>query len=242
MFDFLSVLAIAMLPVAGNIAGTVVAELARTPRWVIGAALHAAAGVAVALVSVDLMPRVLETTPPWLLIALFAAGAAFSVLMAGLVKLLRRHVSGGSAGAWMVYMATATDLLSDGLMTGASSAVSAELGLLLALSQVVANVPGGFATIANFRAQKVRRSVRMLAAGSLVLPVIIGAAAGFYLLRGTGEVVQNAALAFIVGVLLVTTIEDLVPEADKPGTSRAISTASFVGGFAFFALLASYLE
>ena len=87
------------------------------------------------------MPRVLETTPAWLLVLLFAAGAAFSVLMARAVKVLRRIVSGGSAGAWMVYMATAVDLLSDGLMTGASSAVSAELGLLLALSQVVANFP-----------------------------------------------------------------------------------------------------
>ena len=241
MPEFLSVLAVALLPVAGNIAGTIVAELARTPRWVIGAALHAAAGVAVALVSVDLMPRILATTPAWLLILLFAVGAAFSVLMASAVNFLRRYVRGGSAGAWMVYMATAVDLLSDGLMTGASSAVSAELGLLLALSQVVANVPGGFATIANFRTQEVRRSVRLLAAGSLVLPVVIGAAAGFFLLRGAGEGVQNAALAFVVGVLLVTTIEDLVPQADKPGTTRPISTASFVGGFAFFALLASYL-
>ena len=52
---------------------------------------------------------------------------------------------------------------------------------------------------------------------------------------------QNAALAVIVGVLLVTTIEDLVPEADKPGAPRSISTASLVLGFGFFALLASYL-
>lgn len=242
MPEFLTVLAVAMLPVAGNVAGTIVAELARAPRWVIGAALHAAAGVAVALVSVDLMPRVLDTTPVWLLILLFAVGAAFSVLLANAVKILRRYASGGSAGAWMVYMATATDLISDGLMTGASSAVSPELGLLFALSQVVANVPGGFATTANFRAQEVPRRVRILAAASLVLPVIIGATAGFFLLRDTEAAVQNAALAFIVGVLLVTTIEDLVPEADKPGTTRPVSTASFVAGFAFFALLASYLE
>lgn len=241
MPDFLAVLAVALLPVAGNLAGTAIAELTTPPRWVTGAALHAAAGVAVALVSVDLMPRVLETTPAWLLTILFAAGAAFSVLMAQAVKVLRRLVSGGSAGAWMVYMATAIDLLSDGLMTGASSAVSAELGLLLALSQVVANFPGGFATIANFRSQGVKPSVRYIAAGSLILPVIIGAAVGFYLLRGTGAEVQNGALGLIVGVLLVTTIEDLVPQADKPGASRPISTASLVAGFSFFALLASYL-
>lgn len=128
------------------------------------------------------------------------------------------------------------------LMTGASSAVSSELGLILALSQVVANVPGGFATVANFRAQNIERRTRLLAAASFALPVIVGAALGFWLLRGQGEVVQDAALAFIVGVLIVTTVEDLVPQADKPGTTRWISTAAFVAGFAFFALLSAYFD
>ena len=57
----------------------------------------------------------------------------------------------------MVYMAVAADLLSDGLMTGAGSAVARRLGLLLGLSQVVANVPGGFAAMANFRDEGVLR-------------------------------------------------------------------------------------
>lgn len=63
MQGFLFVLALALLPVLGNAIGTAIAELSRLPRWVIGAALHAAAGVAVALVSVDLMPRILDTIP-----------------------------------------------------------------------------------------------------------------------------------------------------------------------------------
>lgn len=242
MSDFLSILMIALLPVGGNVIGSMVAELARAPRWVVGAALHAAAGVAIALVSVDLMPRVLDTTPILLIVALFAVGALFSVLLVKGVERLRRGTSGSGTGAWMVYMATAADLFSDGLMTGASSAVSSELGLLLALSQVVANVPGGFATVANFRAQNIDRRTRLLASASFAVPVIVGAALGFWLLRGADEIAQDAALAFIVGVLLVTTVEDLVPQADKPGTARWISTASFVAGFAFFALLSAYFE
>lgn len=237
----MSVLVIALLPVSGNLLGTAAAELARAPRWVVGAALHAAAGVAIALVSIDLMPRVLETTPAWLLVVLFAVGAAFSVLLAKTAKWLCEVASSGSAGAWAVYTATAADLLSDGLMTGASSAVSSELGLLLGLSQVVGNLPAGFATIANFREQGVARRIRLLAAASFALPVIIGAALGFWLLRGQSDLTQNAALAVIVGVLLVATVEDLVPQADKPGAARWLSTSAFVAGFAFFALLTAYL-
>ena len=173
---------------------------------------------------------------------LFAVGAVLSYFLAKTAVQITKHLKGGSAGAWMVYMATAADLLSDGLMTGASAAVSTELGLLLALSQVVANVPGGFATIGNLKSQGVPRTTRFLAASSFVVPVVVGVSAGYGGLRNAGETTQDAALAVIVGILLVTTVEDLVPQADKPGASRAVSTTAFVLGFAFFAILAAYLQ
>lgn len=235
-------LALSLLPVTGNVLGSVLAELTRAPRWLVGAALHAAAGVAIALVSIELIPRVLDTTPMWLIVLLFAFGAVLSLLLVRLVDKLHRDHSSTSTGAWMVYMATMIDLFSDGLMTGASAAVSSELGLLLGLSQVVANVPGGFATVANFRVQRVARTSRLIAAASFVLPVLIGASIGHWLLRGAGESAQDSALATVVGVLLVSTVEDIVPQADEPGTARWLSTTSFVVGFSFFALLSAYLE
>lgn len=242
MSAFLSVLVLGLLPVGGNLFGALVSEISRTPKWLIGAALHAAAGVAIALVSVDLVPRIIDTTATWLFLTLFAAGALLSYFLARIAVRLTKHIKGGSAGAWMVYMATAADLLSDGLMTGASAAVSPQLGLLLALSQVVANIPGGFATIGNLKSQAVPGTTRLLAAASFIVPVIIGVSLGYGALREASEATQDAALAIIVGILLVTTVEDLVPQADKPGASRRISTTAFVAGFAFFAFLAAYLE
>jgi ZIP family zinc transporter len=47
-------------------------------------------------------------------------------------------------------------------------------------------------------------------------------------------------LAAITGVLLASTVEDLVPQADEPGAARWISTASFVAGFSFLLLLSAY--
>jgi zinc transporter, ZIP family len=72
--------------------------------------------------------------------------------------------------------------------------------------------------------------------------VIIGVVLGHWLLRGTSERFQDAALAVIVGVLLVSTVEDLVPQADEPGTNRWLSTTSFVGGFSFFATFSAHFE
>jgi ZIP family zinc transporter len=64
---------------------------------------------------------------------------------------------------------------------------------------------------------------------------------GFWLLRGAGEVVEHAALAFLVGILLLATVEDMLPQADETGAARWISTLSFTGGFALFAVLSAYL-
>jgi zinc transporter, ZIP family len=48
------------------------------------------------------------------------------------------------------------------------------------------------------------------------------------------------AIAFVAGMLLLATVEDLVPEADEPKTRRSVTTAAFATGFAFFALLSLY--
>lgn len=240
MSQFTTVLLVALLPAAGGIAGAIIAEIWRTPRWVVGAALHAAVGVAIGLVSVELMPRALDTTPTWLIALLFGAGGGLSVLLSRVVRWLRGPVDESSRGRWQVYATTGADLFSDGLMTGASFAVSSSLGLLLALSQVVGNLPGGFATGANFRHRGLPRPHRLVAAGSYVFPVLVGALLGFFLLRDASSLAQDATLALIAGVLLVTTIEELVPEADRPGTRRWVSTSAFVLGFVFLALLSAY--
>jgi zinc transporter, ZIP family len=62
----------------------------------------------------------------------------------------------------------------------------------------------------------------------------------FRLLRGADGGIQHAALAFTMGVLLLTTVEDVIPKGGEPNSARWISTAAFAGGFALFALLSSY--
>jgi zinc transporter, ZIP family len=141
----------------------------------------------------------------------------------------------------MVYMAIAAGLFSDGLVTGAGSAVSRGLGFILAMSQLVANIPRGFAAVANFRDKSVPHKRRLIILASFALLVFISASLGFWMLRGAGEIIQSAALASIAGVLLLATVEDTLPQADKPHPERWISTAAFAGGFGMFAHLSSYL-
>lgn len=242
MWDFVIVLALAVLPAAGKTLGSLLAEGVHTPKWLVGAALHAAAGIAIALVSIDLMPRILEAISIELMIVAFLCGASLSVLLVQGAKRLQMRVGTGSASAWMVQLAILVDLASDGLMTGAGSGVSLGLGSLLAMAQLVANIPGGFASTANFRDKGVGRSQRLILIAVVPILVLIAAGLGFGLLKEANTGVQHGVLAVMVGVLLLTTVEETLPQGDAPQPPRWISTAAFAGGFSLFALLSSLVR
>jgi ZIP family zinc transporter len=70
----------------------------------------------------------------------------------------------------------------------------------------------------------------------------MGAVLAHLLLGGAAAGLQGAALAFVVGVLLLATVEDTVPQGDEPGAPRWISTSAFALGFAAFTLLGQTVQ
>lgn len=237
MQGLLSILAISLLPVAGVVAGCLLAETIKTPKWLIGASLHATAGIAIALVSIDLMPRILTFTPTWIAVIAFLAGAGTSFGLARAWVIFREAPGHSSLSAWMVYVAVVVDLTSDGLMVGTGAAVQSEFGILIAATQSIANIPGGFAAISNFRDDGMQRGRRLALSVMAAIPAVCATLIGYALLYGAGAGLQSAVLAFFVGVLLLTTIEDVIPEADAPRPPRWISTLAFATGFSGLALL-----
>ncbi len=242
--DILLPLSIALLPALGTIIGGLIAESTKAPKWVVGAALHAAAGIAIAVVSVDLMPRIMAIDNVVAAMIAFAAGAAVSVFLVWGVRHAQQYADGskGSVGVWMVYIAIAADLFGDAMMTGIGSSISSSLGLVLGLSQLVGNIPGGFGAVANFKLEGLTRSRRLLITSTFSVPIVIGVGVGFLGLRNATDFAQNLALAFVVGILLLATVEDTLPQGDKPAPPRHLSTAAFTGGFIFFAILSSSLS
>ncbi|MGI9524562.1 MAG: ZIP family metal transporter [Hyphomicrobiaceae bacterium] len=241
MLLFLDALGFALLPAIGILIGSFLAESIRTPKWLIGASLHATAGIAIALVSIDVMPRILVMSPTWLIAIAFFIGAGISVLIANVWGSFRHRPGSGTVGAWMVYLAVATDLISDGLMVSAGTAVEAQLGFLFAATQTVANVPGGFAAASNFQDDGMPRRKRLALTVSLLIPALLSAGLGYLVLRGASAAVHGAALALFTGILLLATVEDVIPQGDDPEPPRWVSTAAFAGGFVVLALLSELL-
>ena len=238
--DFLQVLGLALLPALGNFVGGVVAELVPTSRRTLSRALHVAAGIVVAVVAVELMPEALEGAAPWLVVLGFCLGGASFIALDAAIE----RFGGGeeAAGPWVVYAAVFIDLFSDGLMIGVGSVVSFSLALVLAVGQVTADVPEGFAAIANFRDKNVPRSKRLMLSASFVVATLLGATVGYWLLRDQSKALQLTALAFTAGLLILAAVEEMLGEAHDASEDSRLSAVFFIGGFALFTLVASYFE
>lgn len=211
---FVFVLLLALVPALGNFAGGVLAELVAVGPNGISRALHAAAGIVIAVVAVELMPAALGGAPSWAIALAFLLGAAFYLLVEGVIQGTHKPGRGrgrGAAAMWMIYVAIATDLFSDGLLIGSGSTLSLSLAMVLALGQSPADTPEGFAAIANFKARGVSRGKRVLLSASFAVPVLIASALAYWFLSGGDQGLQLSALAF-------------------------------AGGFALFALVSGYFE
>lgn len=237
------VLAIAALPAVGNFLGGLLSEAMDVSGKTLSLALHTAAGIVLAVVGVELMPEALKADPPWVVVLAFVAGGGFFLLMDYFIGIVRSRFGEGEANsaAWAIFFGVAVDLFSDGIMIGTGSTISLSLGLLLALGQVPADVPEGFATIATFKRKGVKRAKRLLLSASFAIPIFLGTAIGYWVVRGQPEIFKMALLAFTAGILLTVVIEEIIPEAHADGEAR-LAALVLVGGFALFTLLSVYFE
>ena len=70
-------LAYAAMPALGNFGGGLLAEVIPVSRRMLSLALHAAAGIVLAVVGLELLPRAFAAGTPIVPIAAFVAGGAF---------------------------------------------------------------------------------------------------------------------------------------------------------------------
>ena len=258
MRDYLTVMLLALLPAAGNMLGGVVAEFTTVSQRTLSLALHVAAGVVLAVVGIELVPEALAVEQPWIPLLTFVLGGAGFIALEHLIGWVRarfaavraggrqdasadRGTAPADVGPWAIYAGVAIDLFSDGVMIGTGSNIGLALGLLLAIGQVPADIPEGFATTATFKAKDIGRSARLAMLASLVLPILAGATIGFFAVRDAPELVKVSLLTFTAGILVSVAVEEMIPEAHDSGEPK-LGPLALTFGFALFALIAAYFE
>lgn len=237
------VIGLALLPGLGNLAGGMVAEFVRSTPRLLNLALHTASGIVIGVVAIELMPEALEHLTPWLIALAFAAGGLSYVGTEALVEHLKPGGSGGGGSAmWMIYIAVAVDLTGDGLMVGSGLAVASSLAIVLAVGQMLADFPEGYAVVANLRDKAVSRRRRIGVALSFPLYCLTAALIAWVLLRNAPENIKYFTLSFVAGMLTVAAVEDMLEEAHEATCDTRASTLAFVGGFTLFVLVSAGLK
>ena len=241
MGGFVLVLVLALLPAAGNFLGGLGAELVRGSGVSLSLALHLAAGIVLAVVGLELVPAALAVSPAWVSVLAFAAGgAAFLGVERGIDAIRARlGADEDTTGPLAVFAGVALDLFSDGVMIGTATVLNPALAFLLAIGQVPADIPEGFAAIATLRRAGIARRTRILLAAGFMVPVLVGAALGYLALRSAPELVSAAVLALTGGLLTAVVIEEMVSEAHDGPTSKGGPLALTVG-FSIFAVITVY--
>lgn len=240
-----AVLGLALFPALGNFAGGLLAERFPVSQRSLNRALHAAAGIVLAVVAVELMPEALAQASAWVVALGFGLGGVAYVVFEEIVEKVQPSKGGersSKLGVWMIFIAVSVDLFSDGLMIGTGSSISTTMALTLALGQVMADVPEGYATIANMKDKGIPRKKRVALSASFALPVLIAAALAYYVLRDQSAVWKMLALTFTAGLLTVAAVEDMLSEAHESSKDSRSSVLAFTGGFVLFVLASGGLD
>jgi ZIP family zinc transporter len=76
---------------------------------------------------------------------------------------------------------------------------------------------------------------------SFTIPILLGAAIGFFALREAPEILTLSVLALTGGALTSVVIEEMITEAHEGETSD-LDPIALTAGFALFALISVYLS
>jgi len=242
MNEFYLLIIFSLLPALGTFVGGTIAEIFTISRNTYSLALHAAAGIILAVISVVLLPEALKTTSPTIIVLTFILGGIFFITIDNLINFIQgRSGNKDSTTAWAIFMGVALDSFTDGLMIGTGSLINIQLGLFLALGVVLADIPEGFANIAAFKEKNMERKTRIILNFLASLPVIGGALLGYFLISGEPIIIKYAVLAFTAGVLLTVTAEEIIPESHRNGEARLAALVLIIS-FAIFVLLSTYIQ
>ncbi|MCU0268593.1 MAG: hypothetical protein MUF83_08085 [Acidimicrobiales bacterium] len=227
----------ALLPGVGVAAGGLLAEFApRSKAW-LNWSLHAAAGIVIAIAAVEVFPEALDSLSRWTVGIAFAIGG---LAYLGAQTMVDKRTE-GSGRVWMIFLAVATDLFGDGLLIGAGTAVSADLGITLAIGQIIANIPEGFASLSTFRANDTPRTTRLFATAASLVPAVVAAVIGFLVLRTRPDAWQYSALIAAAGLYTVAAFEDVIHEAHETTSDSRRSTLALIAGFVLFVFISAVL-
>ncbi|WP_099025467.1 ZIP family metal transporter [Mycolicibacterium palauense] len=228
-----------VFPVLAGAIGGVIAVVRTPSAAVVGGVQHLAAGIVMAAVAGEVLPELRDAGPLWLIaVGFFAAVALLLALSRFEGHGPDGEGAGTAAGAIPVgfLVVVGVDLFIDGLLVGASAAVSEATAIIITVALTAEVLFLGLAVALQLTRSGMGRAVAAAVTAGLSLLVAAGALLGAALLADAGPRILTVVLAFAAAALLWLVVEELLVEAHEVPHRPWMAAMFFIGFLALFSL------
>lgn len=215
--------------VAG-LAGGLLSAIWRPGGTVTGYIEHFAAGLVIAAVAVEILPRLERSSPTaYVVLGGFVSGGAAMLAVKWFATKLESASAGQTGKPIGLGIATGVDVLLDGLIIGAGFAANPKLGVVLVVALGLELMFLCLSVGIDFTKMGNPASTALIVTGGIASMLPMGAIAGLLVLSGASKVATNAALSFGAAALLYLVAEELLVEAHETNDTLLSSAMFFLG-------------
>lgn len=223
--------------VAAGVGGGILASWWAPNKWVTSYIQHFAGGVVIAAVALKVVPDIVRSgAPPLLLLGGFALGGLIMIGVKWLTLRIEERQQQKEARPWGLTAAAAIDTAVDGVIIGAGFAMREALGIVLSLALGLELLFLTLSVGSSFRHEGGSRWTTIAVACGVSLLLLVGALGGVWLLRGASTHVLVVILSFGAAALLYLVTEELLVETQLPQETLASTAMFFLGFLAVFTL------
>jgi len=201
------------------------------------ALMHFAAGVVFAVVAVEFLPDLVHEH------SVLATAVGFTLGTAAMLgvrlwseKKAKKNLEKSETASGSLIVATAVDIVVDGLMLGIGFAAGAKQGILLTVALAFELISLGLAVALELKQGRISRGRILSSIIALSGLFIFGAVAGSAALSLISGALLAGVIAFGAAALLFLVTEELLTKAHEMAENPLLTSAFFVGFLAVFLL------
>lgn len=237
MNNILQLLGYALIPAATMTLAGIWATLRVPGENLRSALMHFAAGVVFAVVAVEFLPDLVHEH------SVLATAVGFTLGTAAMLGVrlwsetrAKKNLEKSETASGSLIVATAVDIVVDGLMLGIGFAAGTKQGILLTVALAFELISLGLAVVLELKQGRISRGRILSSIIALSGLFIFGAVAGSAALSLISGALLAGVIAFGAAALLFLVTEELLTEAHEVAENPLLTSAFFVGFLAVFLL------
>ena len=218
----------------GQTLGSLIGLTKKLGKVALYGSLSFAASMMIAISFFQLIPEGLKYAPLFLIAISFFVGIAIMRITDHLLphinpELIKKEKSSVKRSVTMLVIGIALHNIPEGLAIGVGFAITAELGIAIALAIAIQDLPENIATIVPLYGMIKKKAKSFAILITTVLFEVAGFILGYFALKGTSLSWLGSSLALAAGFMVYISVEELIPSAQIKKYPKMSAAAMILG-------------